>query len=108
MKRFSFYLLFLFLISLLQSQTSTEELKTKIATQANDTIKVNLYNDLSASLYRSEPDSARYYAQKAIQLGKKLEYKKGLSLVLKGNKDAMVFTGIPSIKLLDNFNISEP
>lgn len=65
------------------SQSETDKLLRSISSAKQDTTKVNLYNDLAASLYRTSPDSTIMYGKQAADLAEKIDYKKGLGYAYK-------------------------
>jgi len=75
------YLILFFLFSVQTfSQNRVEVLKQKI-TQLKEKDKnyINAFNDLSFELYKNTPDSSKVYAEIALQLSKKQNYKKGIA-----------------------------
>ena len=58
--------------------------------KTNDTVKVNLLNEIALGAYEKDPDKARSYATKAAELSGKLSFQKGKaeSLMLIGLSDS--------------------
>ena len=79
------------LILLVGNFTSTaqsreiDSLKSVIATQSDDTNKVNSLNALSRSFFSSNSDQAIEHATKAKDLSEKINYSRGLALALKNS-----------------------
>lgn len=80
-KSFSILLLYIFLISpgkgIAQSRT-TDSLQALLQ-NAKDTTRVNLLNQLSAAYWYIDPQKTIQYASEAIELGEKLDFKKGIT-----------------------------
>lgn len=60
-----------------QEQKSIDSLLHCINSETNDSIKVNLMNELSGIYIINEPEKAKEYANKAIQIAEKFSYTKG-------------------------------
>ncbi len=74
--------LFLLLCSILASsaftqQANADSLKSKLMQSANDSNKVNVYEQLSWHYMWSYPDSALNFSLHGLQLAQKLNFKKG-------------------------------
>ncbi|OQP47200.1 hypothetical protein A4H97_06750 [Niastella yeongjuensis] len=54
-----------------------DSLKKLLPAQREDTNKVKLLNSLASTYYQSGKDSIYYYAEQAVQLAKKISYRKG-------------------------------
>ena len=65
--------------SWLTAQSSIDSLLNELKTTKEDTIKVNLLNTLSWEYHYSDYDKANEYAQQALQLSNKVNYKKGVA-----------------------------
>ncbi len=61
----------------------TDSLKDAITQLPADTNKVNALLDLSAMIFGKEPDTAMFYAEKALDLSRQLNFKKGEGYALK-------------------------
>jgi signal transduction histidine kinase len=68
----------------------------KVGMSANDSSKVNIYNKLSKEYTKLNSDSALFYHRKAIELAKKLKYKKGLAIAYKNKAELFIY--------IDNFD----
>jgi len=80
-KKIIFFLSLLCFAVLSDAQNlTTDSLKQKLESLSEDTAKVNLLIALSNEYLFSFPDSGRIYAEKGIQLAKKLNYKYGEAL----------------------------
>lgn len=75
-------LLFLPGIGLTQT-TQSDSLKARISAMPDDTAKVDALLDLSSLIFRSRPDTAILYAERAIDLSRRIKYAKGLGYALK-------------------------
>ena len=60
-----------------------DSLNDYIASRPNDSIKVDALLELSAVYFGSNLDSARYYAEQAVRLGRRVEYLNGIGYGLK-------------------------
>ncbi len=81
-KIWAFLLLFVSLqVSLYAQVTPLElaDLKKQLAAEKNDEKRVDLLNDISYNYYRSNEDSTKLYAEKAITLAKSIDYPFGLA-----------------------------
>ena len=58
-----------------------EELKSRLDTATNDTLKVKLYENICWGYLFSDPKTAQEYADKGIELANKIGYKKGLASI---------------------------
>lgn len=68
---------FIFIWSLAYSTSQTAEIKQKFQKAENDSIKVDLAFRTSKQFWNSNPDSARYFAEKGLHLAKLIHYRKG-------------------------------
>lgn len=74
------FLLFLHLASYAQLVQKVDSLKKLLAAHAaQDTALVNIYNELSYELRRVNPDTTKYYAEKAEALATRLNFKPGIA-----------------------------
>ncbi len=64
---------------LTNAQTKVDSLLHVLKVAKHDTTKVNILNSLSLKLIRSEPDKSINYGKKALELAKKLKFKKGIA-----------------------------
>ena len=76
-----------------------DSLESVLKTAKVDTVKVDVYNQLSWAIFGSNPDKALYYANISIILSKRIKYAKGLSeayknkgviFYVKGNLDSSI------------------
>ena len=67
----------------LSQNSKADSLKVIVANMQEDTNKVNLLLDLCRTVFRSEPDTAIFYAEQAIDLAESLGYQQGLGYALK-------------------------
>ncbi len=77
-----------FMESIKAQNNNIDSLKTELLLHtANDTTRVNLFNDLAYALYKQNTDKALAYLDEAETIAKTLNFKKGLSesLLIKGN-----------------------
>jgi len=106
MRLLSFVLCFMFClnVSVWAQQAESDSLQHLLRTQADDTSKVNTLNELSYVYYQTAVyDSELYYAQQALNLAQKLNWKRGMAVSLKNigsacddmgnNSDALVYYG---------------
>lgn len=106
MRLLSFVLCFMFClnVSVWAQQAESDSLQHLLRTQADDTSKVNTLNELSYVYYQTAVyDSELYYAQQALNLSQKLNWKRGMAVSLKNigsacddmgnNSDALVYYG---------------
>lgn len=106
MRLLSFVLCFMFClnVSVWAQQAELDSLQHLLRTQADDTSKVNTLNELSYVYYQTAVyDSELYYAQQALNLAQKLNWKRGMAVSLKNigsacddmgnNSDALVYYG---------------
>ncbi|MCK5169417.1 MAG: tetratricopeptide repeat protein, partial [Bacteroidales bacterium] len=83
MKKNFLFLIFIFVIlhysnnDLFSQKSITDSLYIELQKVKEDTNKVNILINLSFELQHSYPDSAVNYAEKGLNLAKKLNYKKG-------------------------------
>lgn len=76
--------IFLFLPGIGLPQASRpDSLKSLITNMPNDTARVDALLELSTQVFRSKPDTAILYAERAIALSKRIGYSKGLGYALK-------------------------
>lgn len=77
----SIYILLLltFLTSISFSQNAGDSLLQVLATQSEDSNKVNTLNSLAWNYYSSNGNLSLSYAQQALALGKRISYKKGMA-----------------------------
>lgn len=61
-------------------QFETDSLLKLVKTTKQDTIKINAYNDLFLKYEFINDHKAKECLEKALQLGKKIQFKKGLSI----------------------------
>jgi len=91
-------------VSVWAQQAESDSLQHLLRTQADDTSKVNTLNELSYVYYQTAVyDSELYYAQQALNLAQKLNWKRGMAVSLKNigsacddmgnNSDALVYYG---------------
>lgn len=85
MRLLSFVLCFMFLsVSVWAQQEELDSLQQLLHKQADDTSKVNTLNELSYVYYQTVVyDSELYYAQQALNLSQKLNWKRGMAVSLK-------------------------
>jgi len=105
MRLLSFVLCFMFLsVSVWAQQEELDSLQQLLHKQADDTSKVNTLNELSYVYYQTAVyDSELYYAQQALNLSQKLNWKRGMAVSLKNigsacddmgnNSDALYYYG---------------
>jgi two-component system, sensor histidine kinase PdtaS len=76
----------LLLVCIALNAVGNDSLKVALQTMPDDTNKVWAYRSLAFDLLDTEPDSAIYYAQRGIDLSKKLKFQNGLvkSLLVAG------------------------
>lgn len=67
----------------LTQTTQSDSLKALISAMPDDTAKVDALLDLSSQIFRSRPDTAILYAERAIDLSRRISYEKGLGYALK-------------------------
>ena len=60
-----------------KANSKTDSLLQVLNNPVHDTVKVNVYVDLSRILRRTFPDSATAFAEKGLEITKKSNYKKG-------------------------------
>src|ERR1700712_1645056 len=78
-----FYLLAILHIPLLcMAQLETNSLENIINHTQADTSKVNLLNQLVSAMRENDIVKARHYSEQAVQLSRRLQYKKGLGHAL--------------------------
>jgi serine phosphatase RsbU (regulator of sigma subunit) len=77
-----FPLLLLLLCTMLhaQDQKNIDSLENILPTLKEDTARVNVLAELAYELLHENPDSSLAYSTKALELAKKLDYKKGMGL----------------------------
>jgi len=80
--KFKFIILYTLLIlgnqvSVAQNKSAIDSLLQILETPVHDTTKVNIYAILSDILQRSLPDSATAYAERGLELAKKINYRIG-------------------------------
>ena len=80
---FLHFLLLLLPIICLTQNPKADSLKLVIPTLQEDTSKVDALLDLSANIFRTQPDSAIIYANQAKTLAEQINYPKGLGYALK-------------------------
>lgn len=92
------------------SQSNTrEELINKLQSNLKDTARVNTFNKLSKAYTLSNNDSSLFYATKALELAKELDYIEGEAAANERIAQANIYIGnydealINSIKALDLF-----
>ncbi|MDW8287400.1 MAG: tetratricopeptide repeat protein, partial [Flammeovirgaceae bacterium] len=73
-----------------QRNAKIEQLLFRLRTTKEDTLKVQLYNELCMAHLLSAPDSALFYAQEGLMLAEKINDKKGKALSL--NRIGSVYT----------------
>lgn len=105
MRLLSFVLCFMFLsVSVWAQQEELDSLQQLLHKQADDTSKVNTLNELSYVYYQTAVyDSELYFAQQALNLSQKLNWKRGMAVSLKNigsacddmgnNSDALYYYG---------------
>lgn len=106
MRLLSFVLCFMFClnVSVWAQQAELDSLQHLLRTQADDTSKVNTLNELSYVYYQTAVyDSELYFAQQALNLAQKLNWKRGMAVSLKNigsacddmgnNSDALDYYG---------------
>lgn len=72
---------FLFLFQKVIAQNrQIDSLQQILNTASTDTAKVHLLNKISSSLWYSHPDLSMEYAQKALNLSKRLQYQNGIKV----------------------------
>ncbi len=86
-------LLLTFLTSISFSQNAGDSLLQVLATQSEDSNKVNTLNSLAWNYYSSNSNLSLNYAQQALALGKHLSYKKGMASAHNTIGIAYYFTG---------------
>ncbi|MDF2438748.1 MAG: hypothetical protein K0Q95_3124 [Bacteroidota bacterium] len=59
------------------AQNKTDSLEALLSKTVVDTLKINLQNDLSRAYLQKSPDKARSFANEALQLSRKINFKKG-------------------------------
>ena len=84
----------LLLFSLLITTSGQQDLKQRLETTTNDTLRLKLLGDLTFSYVETNSDSAYYYGEQTTTLGRKLGYRlseafamnlMGYALMNKGN-----------------------
>ena len=106
MRWLSFVLCFIFClhVNIWAQQAELDSLQQLLVKQADDTSKVKTLNELSYAYYQTAVyDSELYYAQQALTLAQKLNWKRGMAVSLKNigsacddmgnNSDALVYYG---------------
>src|SRR5688572_24538680 len=84
--RLSFFITLVFLLSFSVSNAQAlsasqlEQNYAKVQSAANDTAKVNALNFLAKYHINGDQDSGRFYADKALALAQKLDYKRGVGM----------------------------
>lgn len=63
-------------------EVNADSLISMLGTSKADTARVLLLYQISSSLYDNNPEKAIYYANQGLELGKKINFKKGISLCL--------------------------
>jgi class 3 adenylate cyclase len=79
-------ILFLFLSlagSLPAQDHKSDSLRLALGSVSADTMRVNILVDLGRTLYRTSPSEALQYCHEAIELARKLDFKKGLAQAYK-------------------------
>src|SRR2546430_10053503 len=76
---FSITLLFIFMCGLSHAQNTADSLANILATQGEDTSKVKTLNSLAWEYYSTNSDLSLNYAQRALALGKKINFKRGMA-----------------------------
>lgn len=76
-------LLLFFSPSLLAQQPNIDSLITEIKHLPDDSIKINALNEVSLSLWDTDPDTAIYYASKAMKIGNEINYPSGVAYAAK-------------------------
>ncbi len=78
-----FYITFLVTLSLsnglAQNNPTIDSLKQVLKTAKHDTTRINTYNKLSWEYKSSKPDTAMYFANSALNLAIKADYKNGMA-----------------------------
>ncbi len=78
--------LLFFILLLIQSyaqDSQIDSLKTVVPTLKEDSNKVNALNELSLLLWDVQPDTTIMYATEAIEIGYRINFKKGMAYALK-------------------------
>tara|TARA_R110002012_G_scaffold321191_3_gene547984 strand:+ start:30667 stop:32631 length:1965 start_codon:yes stop_codon:yes gene_type:complete len=81
------------IVGVSQNTNQIDSLKALIHLKENDTTAVNHLLEISALLYRSDPDSSLSYSKKAIILGEKINFKSGTAYAYKNAGLAHYFKG---------------
>lgn len=76
-KAFFVILTFFFVFDAHAQEDQLDSLKSVVAQNKKDSITVNALLDISTLLSKTEPKTARDYAEKAITLAKEIDFKKG-------------------------------
>jgi len=71
-KYYLFFILIFFLKSV-NSQTLKDSLLIKLSTEKRDTVKIDLLLEIGEDYYYTNPDTAYFYYQKALDLSKKIK-----------------------------------
>jgi hypothetical protein len=67
----------LLFVKVTAQQNTIDSLHQLLATTREDTIKVNLLNQLSWNFSETKPDSNLFYGNQALELSKKIHYTEG-------------------------------
>lgn len=98
MRYFGKYIIILlinsFLVSNLYSQNKNiDSLLGLLASYSDDSLKVELLNDIAKKYYSIDLDKTREFANKAIKLGNQLDYYKGVGTAYKHIGNSRYFSG---------------
>ena len=84
---------FLFAAVSFSQNHKADSLLTILKTAKEDTEKVNIYNNLHRELFRESPDKSLVFAQNALALSEKLNYKTGEAIALRNIGASYGFKG---------------
>ncbi|MES2837254.1 MAG: tetratricopeptide repeat protein [Bacteroidota bacterium] len=87
------FLLFLFALNSFAEKNSIDSIQKILLKSKEDTTKVNLLNALSDEYSNSDFNKSLKYAEEAVKLAEKLNYKKGLSVSLNNVGNAIMSQG---------------
>jgi len=74
------FIVIFFLTNLKAQQYSLDSLYSVLKTEIDDNTKVNTWNAIAWELKFQNTDSSFFYADKALKLSEKIDYKKGISI----------------------------
>lgn len=92
-RRTGIFICVLIALQVTAQQNTVDSLRQLLATTKEDTIKVNLLNQLSWNFIETKPDSNLFYGNQALELSRKIHYTEGEIFALVNTSSGFTLSG---------------